>query len=219
MKHAIVIGATGMVGKQLIIQLLDSTDYSKITSLSRKKLHIFHHKFNEYIIDFEELSNYTHLINGDVLFSTLGTTKAKSKTKETQFKVDFHYQLQIAKLANSNGIQSYVLVSSAGANSSSLNFYLRMKGQLEDEIRQLTFTNITILQPGQIDGKRNESRTMEKLALYIMYVLNTIGLLKKYRPIQAFQVAQAMIQGANLNGTNIIALNQVIDLAKSGKTS
>jgi uncharacterized protein YbjT (DUF2867 family) len=219
MKHAIVIGATGMVGKQLIIQLLDSTDYSKITSLSRKKLHIFHHKFNEYIIDFEELSNYTHLINGDVLFSTLGTTKAKSKTKETQFKVDFHYQLQIAKLANSNGIQSYVLVSSAGANSSSLNFYLRMKGQLEDEIRQLTFTNITILQPGQIDGKRNESRTMEKLALYIMYVLNTIGLLKKYRPIQAFQVAQAMIQGANLSGTNIIALNQVIDLAKSGKTS
>ena len=214
MKHAIVIGSSGMVGTQLINQLSLSNEFSQITSLVRRPTGITHPKLKEHIVDFERIEQYAHLIQGDVLFSTLGTTLAKAKTKEAQYKVDFHYQYQVARLASANEIPSYVLVSSTGANASSKNFYLRMKGELDDAVQQLSFKNITILRPGQLDGDRQEKRLGERIGLLFMHSLNKLGLLTSYRPIQASIVAKAMLNGAKLSGTNIVALDKVFDLAE-----
>ena len=214
MKHAIVIGSSGMVGTQLINQLSLSNEFSQITSLVRRPTGITHPKLKEHIVDFESIEQYAHLIQGDVLFSTLGTTLANAKTKEAQYKVDFHYQYQVARLASANEIPSYVLVSSTGASSSSSNFYLRMKGELDDAVQQLSFKNITILRPGQLDGDRQEKRLGERIGLLFMHSINKLGLLTSYRPIQASIVAKAMLNGAKLSGTNIVALDKVFDLAE-----
>jgi uncharacterized protein YbjT (DUF2867 family) len=213
MKRAVVIGASGMVGTQLIKLLTLSDDYVQITSLVRRPTGITHPKLTEHIVDFQCIEQYTHLIQGDVLYSTLGTTMANAKTKEAQYKVDFHYQYEVARLASANGIPSYVLVSSTGANSLSKNFYLRMKGELDEAVQQLAFKNITILRPGQLDGDRKEDRTAERISLQIMHTLNKLGILTSYRPIQADIVANAMINGAKLSGTTIVALDKVFDLA------
>jgi uncharacterized protein YbjT (DUF2867 family) len=214
MKRAVVIGASGMVGTQLIKLLTLSDDYAQITSLVRRPTGLSHPKLTEHIVDFESIEQYAHLIQGDVLFSTLGTTMANAKTKEAQYKVDYHYQYEVARLASANRIPSYVLVSSTGANSSSSNFYLRMKGELDEAVQQLAFKNITILRPGQLDGDRKENRTAERISLQIMHTLNKLGILTSYRPIQAATVATAMINGAKLSGTTIVALDKVFDLAK-----
>jgi uncharacterized protein YbjT (DUF2867 family) len=213
-KHAIVIGSSGMVGTQLINQLSLSNEFSQITSLVRRPTGITHPKLKEQIVDFESIEQYAHLIQGDVLFSTLGTTLANAKTKEAQYKVDFHYQYQVARLASANGIPTYVLVSSTGASSSSKNFYLRMKGELDDAVQQLSFKNITILRPGQLDGDRQEKRLGERIGLLFMHSINKLGLLTSYRPIQASIVAKAMLNGAKMSGTNIVALDKVFDLAE-----
>ncbi len=213
MKKAIVIGSTGLVGTQLIQLLLHSDDFSEIVSLVRRSSGISHPKLKEYCIDFDQPEDWSGLIKGDVLFSALGTTIAQAKTKDAQFKVDFTYQFRIAEIASKNGVPSYVLISSAGANKNSKNFYTRIKGQLDDEVQKLPFDFINIIRPGQLDGNRTEKRTMEKMALKIMYAINKTGLLRKYRPIQAKQVAMAMINASNKKSSSIYTLDQVFELA------
>jgi uncharacterized protein YbjT (DUF2867 family) len=214
MKKAIVIGGTGMVGTQLIKLLLESSAYSEVVSLVRKCSGVKHPKLNEYIIDFDQPENWYNLITGDVLFSTLGTTIAQAKTKDNQYKVDFTYQYVVAEIAAKNGIPNYVLVSSAGASSKSTVFYSNMKGKLDDAVRVLPFNTISILRPGQLDGNRNENRIGEKVGLSVMYAFNKIGLFKRYKPIQAREVAQAMLHAAEKQQSAIYTLDEVFRLIK-----
>lgn len=213
MQKAIVLGATGMVGTQLILQLLNSDNYSEILSLVRKPSGIIHSKLTEEIVDFNHPESWATVIHGDVLFSTMGTTLAKAGSKKAQFEVDYHYQYNTAKIAAENGVKNYVLVSSAGAKASTGNFYMSMKGKLDDAVKLLSFESISILQPGQLDGNRKESRWTEKAGLSVMYALNKIGLLKKYRPIHANEVATAMINAATKTQSGTYALNEVFELS------
>ncbi|HEY6915172.1 MAG TPA: NAD(P)H-binding protein [Paludibacter sp.] len=214
MKKAIVIGGTGMVGTQLIKQLIEDKNYSEVVSLVRRASGISHPKLNEQVIDFDQPDSWKTLITGDVLFSTLGTTIARAKTKDAQYKVDFTYQYNVAEIAAANGVPSYVLVSSAGATSKSNVFYSNMKGKLEDAVKQLPFKVISIIRPGQLAGEREEKRTTEKIALSIMNGLNKMGLLQRYKPIQGREVAQAMIHAADKQQSGSYTLNEVFDLAK-----
>lgn len=214
MKKAIVIGSTGMVGTQLIKLLIENNEYSEIISLVRRPSGVNHPKLNEQIINYDQPESWSDLVKGDVLFSTLGTTIAQAKTKDSQFKVDFTYQYVVAEVAAKNGVSNYVLVSSAGANSKSGTFYINMKGKLEDAIQLLPFKVIVILRPGQLDGNRIENRMGEKIALSVMYGLNKLGFFKKYKPIQALQVAQAMINADKMEESGSYSLNQVFELAK-----
>lgn len=214
MKKTIVIGATGMVGTQLIKLLVENEEFNEIVSLVRRKSGFNHPKLKEQIIDFEKPESWSKLITGDVLFSTLATTIARAKTKDAQFKVDFTYQFKVAEMAAKNGVSRYVLVSSSGANSKSGNFYLNMKGKLEDAVQSLPFEVISILRPGQLDGNREENRTGEKIALSVMYGLNKLGLFRRYKPIQAVQVAQAMINAAQKTQSASYSLDEVHKLAK-----
>lgn len=214
MKKAIVIGATGMVGTQLIKQLIENETYSEIVSLVRRASGVSHPKLNEQIINFDEPENWSNEVTGDVLFSTLGTTIAQAKNKEAQFEVDFTYQFTVAKIAARNNVSNYVLISSAGANSKSKAFYLRMKGQLEDVVQKLPFKIISIIRPGQLAGDRSEKRTGEKIGLSVIYFLNKLGLLKRYKPIQAYEVAHAMINAAEKTESDTYTLDAVFELAK-----
>jgi uncharacterized protein YbjT (DUF2867 family) len=214
MKKAVVIGGTGMVGTQLVKQLIESPEYSEIVSLVRRSSGLSHPKLSEKIIDFDQPENWKSLISGDVLFSTLGTTIAQAKTKEAQYKVDFTYQYVTAEIAAKNGIPTYVLISSAGANSKSKAFYMNMKGQLEEAVQLLPFKVISIIRPGQLAGNRTEKRLGEKIGLSVMYGLNKIGIFERYKPIQAWQVAKAMINAGNKIQSGTYTLGQVFKLAE-----
>ena len=213
MKKAIVIGSTGMVGTQLINLLIENDEFSEIISLVRRSGELKHPKLKEEIINFENPQEWKNLVTGDVLFSTLGTTIAQAKTKENQYKIDFTYQLAVAEIAAKNGVSKYVLVSSAGASSKSSVFYSKMKGELEDAILKLPFEVISILRPGQLDGNRTEKRVGEKIGLAVMYFLNKAGLFKRFRPIQAVQVAKAMTNAAVKNKSAVYTLDEVHNLA------
>jgi len=188
-----VIGASGLVGQQLVAQLLNHPEYEKVRIFVRRKTGIIHPKLEEQLIDFDQPENWKHLVQGDVLFSTLGTTIKTAKTKENQYLVDFTYQYEFARVAAENGIPTYVLVSSMGADSKSSVFYSRMKGELEEAVADLNFTKLLIFRPSILDGKRKEQRVGEKIALVISRIL-TKFILKKYKPTPVDVLAAKMIR-------------------------
>jgi len=214
MKKAIVIGATGMVGTQLIQLLIQDEDYSEIVSLVRRASGITDSKLTERIINFDDPETWKKYLSGDVLFSALGTTIAQAKTKNAQYKVDFTYQFTVAKNAAKNGVTHYVLVSAAGANSTAKPFYMKMKGELENAVQRLPFERISILRPGLLYGERIQKRPGEKIGFMIMNGLNVLGLFKRYKPIEAHKVAQAMIHAAKLKKSSKYSLDEVFKLAE-----
>lgn len=198
MKTAIVVGATGLVGRLLTMNLLADERYSSIKIFTRRSLGISNSKLREHIVDFEKLHEWKNEITGDELYSSLGTTIKKAGSKTSQYKIDFNYQYEFALAAFQNGVQKYLLVSSAGANDKSGNFYLRMKGELEMKIYSLGFKNILIFRPSILAGERDENRTAEKYSVTAMNILSRIiPPLKKYKPIAAETVAKFMINKAN----------------------
>jgi uncharacterized protein YbjT (DUF2867 family) len=214
-KTAIVIGATGLVGRQLVSQLIENSNFSTVTVLVRRSTKISHEKLNEVIVDFDKLSSFSQAIKGDVLFSCMGTTIKQAKTQENQFKVDYTYQYETARIAAENNISTYVLVSSTGAKSSSRVFYSRIKGELEDAVIQLAFNRIKILRPSVLMGNRNEFRLGEKIGIAVMMGLKHIPYLKKWRGIKDSEVAHAMIamsQNASTGKLEIRELDELFDL-------
>jgi uncharacterized protein YbjT (DUF2867 family) len=192
-KTALVIGASGLVGQQLVSQLLAHPAFEKVRIFVRRTTGLHHPKLDEQIIDFEQIESWMSLVRGDVLFSALGTTIKKAKTKENQYRVDFTYQYEFAKAASQNGVPAYVLVSSLGANSKSAFFYPRIKGELDGAVAKLPFQKMIIVRPSILDGDRQEKRMTEKFSLLIMRRL-TKSFLKKYRPTPVDLLASRMIQ-------------------------
>lgn len=193
MKTAIVIGATGLTGSQLIDLLLNDDRFNKIVVFGRRSIGINQPKLEEHIIDFDHPEYWRNLVQGDVLFSALGTTLKKVGSQDAQYRIDYTYQYQFAVAAASNQVPTYVLISSAAANPTSVNFFMRMKGELERDIKKLPFKHIQIIQPGPLDGNRKEYRKMERLSLKVIKYLNKMNMLYKYRPINVRIVAQKMI--------------------------
>ena len=215
MNTALIIGATGLVGSHLLNILLNDTMFEKIKVFTRKPTGKKDNKLEEFIIDFDKMQEWAYHLSGDVLFSALGTTLKKAGSKDAQYKIDFSYQYNVADRAAQNGVNTYVLVSSAGANSRSKVFYSRIKGELEDAAGKLTFKSIRILQPGILDGERPESRPVEKLAISVARGLIHIPGLKRFRPIHADTVAKAMINACvdKTAGVRKYTLEEVFKLA------
>ncbi|MBK6914713.1 MAG: NADH-quinone oxidoreductase subunit F [Ignavibacteriales bacterium] len=213
MKTAIVIGATGLVGKFLLQNLLVDERYSSVKIFTRKSLGITSPKLSEHIVDFEKLHDWKNEITGDELYSAMGTTIKKAGSKAVQYKIDFSYQYESALAAFQNGVEKYLLVSSAGANENSGNFYLKMKGELDRKVSSLGFKNILIFRPSILAGERNEKRTAEKYSIAAMNILSMIiPPLKKYKPVEAETIAKFMINKANESLTKsqiIFELNQI----------
>lgn len=217
MKTALVIGATGLVGKQLIRQLLTDQRFNKVIVFGRRALGIADAKLEEHLINFDAPEEWQHLVKGDVFFSTLGTTLKQAGGQNAQYKVDYYYQYKFAEVAAQNGVPTYVLVSSSGASPDSVIFYSRMKGQLEEDVKKLGFKSIHIIQPGLLHGDREDSRFGEELAYKVMHFLDKMGVAGKYRPYEDRVVAQAMINAAAgaQPGVHTYTLNDVFKLAES----
>lgn len=192
MLTANVIGATGLVGRQLVKLLIDNENFDKIRIFARRDTGFIHPKTEQVIVDFSKPNQWENLILGDVLFSTLGTTLKQAGSKEKQFEIDYTFNLNFAETAKKNGIQFYVLVSSVGANSKSRVFYTRMKGELDDAVAKLGFQNLVILRPSYLAGKREKTRFIEAASFPMIRFL-TRFFFKKYRPIEDSIVARAMI--------------------------
>ena len=188
-----VVGATGLVGEQLVLQLIEHHDFEKVRIFVRRSLGINHPKLEEQIIDFDQPDIWKSLVKGDVLFSTLGTTIKTAKTKNDQYRVDFTYQYEFAKAALENGVSTYLLVSSMGANPNSSVFYSRIKGELEDAVAKLPFQKLFIIRPSILDGNRQEKRAGEKVGLILSRFL-TRFILKAYRPTPVDVLASKMIR-------------------------
>ena len=193
-KTAILIGATGLVGKALLEQLVVADSIQKITTLTRRAMPHSSPKVANHVVNFDKLDESASLIKGDVLFCCLGTTLKQAGSIAAQRLVDVDYQFKVAELAAANEVRHCVLVSASGANEKSNNAYLHMKGELEQKISALAFERISILQPSLLLGERPDFRLGESLASYLLPVLCLLPGLKSYRPIKAEQVAKRMLQ-------------------------
>lgn len=216
MKTALVIGATGLVGFQLVRQLIEDKGFAKVVVFVRRPTGLVSPKVEEHIIDFDRPELWQHLVKGDVLFSSLGTTLAQAGGKKTQYKIDHSYQYQFAAAAARNAVPVYVLVSSAGANPKSKTFYMRMKGELERDVKKLLFSTIVLIKPGPLHGQRKENRLGEKIGVAVIRFFNVLGLFRKYRPIGGDEVARAMIQAFKrvTPGVAAFELDELFLLAK-----
>ena len=196
-RTAIVIGATGLVGTELVKQLLADDRFRAVIILARRSTGR-HEKLEEHLVDFDQPDSWKHLVRGNVLFSALGTTLKQAGSKQAQYKIDYHYQYHVAAAAASNGVPVYVLVSSAMANETSRIFYTRMKGELERDVKKLGFRHLHILQPGMLAGSRQKKRTGEVIGLAALKLLNAVGIARSQKPVDAGIVARAMINASFL---------------------
>ena len=217
---ALVIGATGLVGSELVDQLLSDNKFEKLIVFVRRSTGKEHSKLTEHIIDFDFPQQWSMLVQGDVLFSTLGTTLKQAGSKGAQFKIDYIYQYHFAKVASENGVKEYVLVSAAYASSSSKIFYSRMKGILEKDIKSLSFEHISILRPGMLTGNRKERRLGEIIGTPILKFLQHLPGLTSLRPVSASTVSKAMINATSYHPQRIneYSLSEVFELADKSRT-
>jgi len=195
MKTALVFGATGLVGRCLIFELLKNNNYIKIIVLTRRDLVIKHHKLEQHIIDFNNIEAFANLIIADDIFCCIGTTAAATPDKDNYRKTDLEIPLKIGEIALKNGAKQYLLISAMGANLQSNVFYSRLKAQAEQVISNLAFQALHIIRPSLLLGSRNKLRPGEKIAQLIMRVLNPfmLGPLALYKAISAQTVAKALL--------------------------
>ncbi|KAF2509453.1 NAD(P)H-binding protein [Flavobacterium zhairuonense] len=210
---AIIIGATGSTGKELVEELLKNNDYSSVSIFVRRSIGKTHQKLTEHIVDFSKIDQFKDLITGDVLFSCLGTTLKVAGSKENQWKIDFDIPAVFATIGKENNIKSFVLVSSYGASAKSSVFYSKMKGKLEDFIADLHFDQYLVFRPGPLI-RENTDRLGEKISVALISFFNGIGLFKNLKPIStAFLAEKLAIAPKKLPaGNTILELNAILNL-------
>jgi len=195
-RTALIVGATGLIGNQLLTKLLHTPYYDKVVVLTRKTLGISNTKLTEVIFDFEK-PDASKVVGNDI-FCCLGTTIKKAGSKDAFKKVDLEYPLTIAALAQRNGAEKFLIVTAMGADASSGIFYNKVKGEVEQGLTSLKYPALHIFQPSLLLGDRQESRIGEKVGEVLAAVFKPImlGPLKKYRAIDSGKVANAMLEFA-----------------------
>lgn len=213
MKTAIIVGASGLIGRSLVRKLLEDNRYKSVKVFVRRSINISNSKLAELIVDFDKITDWKNKITGDELYSAMGTTIKKAGSKEAQYKIDVTYQYEFAKAAAENGVSSYFLVSSSGANAKSKLFYMKIKGELEEKVKLLPFNKIRVFRPSLLLGERNEKRFGEKAAERLLkIVVPLFPFLKNQRPIEGDKVARAMIVSANETDTKRIKIFEPLEI-------
>ncbi|MEW9799385.1 NAD(P)H-binding protein [Alteromonas sp. CYL-A6] len=201
LKSALVLGATGLVGRRLVQQLLNDHRYSNVTVLIRKPLPagLFqdpHNKLAPVVIDFDALQDYQGYFSVNHVYCCLGTTMKKAGSKAAFRRVDFEYIHVAAQLTRAQRCDSFVWISSVGADAKSSNYYLRVKGELENAIMRMPQLDYaSAVRPSLLLGERDERRPLEQWGqrLAPLFKRLMVGALSKYRPVRAEDVAAKMI--------------------------
>ncbi|MEO6148671.1 MAG: NAD(P)H-binding protein [Mucilaginibacter sp.] len=202
---AIIAGASGLIGSNLVNLLLQHPEYDEVLVLVRKTLPLSHPKLKQAVVNFDTLDKYTTIINGHALFSCLGSTNAKTPDKAVYRKIDHDYPVQLAQLAVENGVKQYHLVSSVGADFNSSQFYLKTKGETERDVQATGVNILHIYRPSFLTGRKEHTRAGEQILNGLFSVLNylMIGGLKKYQSIAASTVAKAMVNQSLTNNDGV----------------
>ena len=202
MRTALLAGATGLIGNQVLHLLLNDNAYSTVNVISRRSLGIEHAKLKNLVIDYDELKNHSDFLKCDDVFCCLGTTIKIAKTKEAFKKVDFEYPVNIAKLSSEQGASHYLLISALGADKSSMVFYNKVKGEVEEAIQQFSFKSVHILRPSLLLGDRKEERPGEGAATTFFKLFGFL-VPNKYKAIDSIKVARAMLAYARLENAGV----------------
>ncbi len=199
MKTALLFGATGLVGSHLLNLLISNNNYSKIKVFVRSSIELNDPKIEIIQTDFNNLKNHREDIKGDDCFFCIGTTKKNSPDKNEYKRVELEVPKQVAQIAKSNLVNSFVFVSSGYADPKSSGDYLKFKGLVEEELKRLNFSKLGIMRPSFLLGNRQEKRVGEKIGIFVFKLLSPLflGPLKKMKPIHSVTVAKAMIRTAN----------------------
>ena len=218
MKTAVVFGSTGLIGGHLVNQLIQDNYYTKIKIFVRSQTSINNEKVEVINIDFNNLGNHKTEITGDDCFFCIGTTKQNSPDKNDYQKVELDIPKEIAQIAKANSVKSFIFISSIYANPNSSGNYVKFKGLVEEELKKLNFSNLGILRPSFLMGKRKENRLGETIGIFAFSALSPLlfGPFKKMRPISSENVAKAMIKIANSNlEKTVFESNEIVELTSS----
>ena len=195
MKTALLFGSSGLVGGHLLNQLIKNINYSKIKLFVRSVPEISDPKVEIIKTDFNSLQNHKEDIKGDDCFVCIGTTKKNSPDKDEYKRVELEIPKEVAKIAKSNLVNSFIFVSALYANPKSSGDYVRFKGLVEEELKELNFLKLGIMRPSFLIGNRKEKRASETIGIFVFKLLSPLllGPLKKMKPIHSETVARAMI--------------------------
>jgi len=209
--NSIIAGSTGLIGGK-VIEVFSKQKQSAI-ALTRRSIPNLPPEITEMIIDFDAFEKNGSLPSCNNVFICLGTTIKTAGSKENFKKVDIDYCLSIAKKAKEAGAETLSLVSSIGANSSSKNFYLKTKGELEEALQELGFLTVNIFRPSFLVGERSEKRLGEKIAIKLAKILDLflIGSASKYKSVKAESLAKTMVSKVDSKpGVNYFYFNDFI---------
>ena len=218
MKTALIFGSTGLVGGHVLDQLIQNKNYSKIKLFVRSAYEIDDPKIEIVKTDFNNLENHIEDIKGDDCFFCIGTTKKNSPDKDEYKRIELEVPKQVAQIAKSNLVNSFVFVSSGYADPKSSGDYLKFKGLVEEELKRLNFSKLGIMRPSFLLGNRQEKRVGEKIGIFVFKLLSPLflGPLKKMKPIHSATVAKAMIKIANENlEKTIFESDEIVELTSS----
>jgi len=203
-----ISGASGLVGNEILIQLLNDSRTDKVLVLARNPLGFGHAKMQVVIVPFDQLEQLDVAEKIDIAFCALGTTLRKAGSKVRQQEIDRDYVISFADFCKKSGVEKMGVVSSIGANEQSSNFYLRTKGEMEHGVNQLNIPVTAFIRPSFLIGPRKEKRPGEKLIQGLLVVLGPLffGKAKKYRGIHVSKVAQKLIEAtlSETKGTHYI---------------
>ena len=215
---ATLIGATGLIGGYLLEELLKDDHFDTVSILVRRPFELIHPKLEKKLVDFDDAESYSLPLEGsDVVFSAIGTTQKKVKGDKAAYrKVDYDIPVNAARFCKMAGCEKFVLVSSVGANSKSNNFYLKLKGEVEEAVKQVGLKSVHIMRPSALLGDRKEFRLGEKIGSPVMKAISFL-LPAKYKPIHVRDVAKAMVAAAKTGkeGSSTYEYTCIKKLAKS----
>jgi uncharacterized protein YbjT (DUF2867 family) len=220
LKTAIILGATGLTGGILLNNLIEDNSFEKIKLFSRKSVSIKSDKIEQYLIDVLQLEKYKNKFIADVVFCCVGTTAAKTKDIAKYKQIDYGIPVTAVKIAKENNIDTFVVISSMGANASSTTFYSKTKGEMERDVLRQNIKNTYIVRPSLIGGHRNEFRIGERIGKGVMSLLNPmfLGRLKKYKMIHPEKIASCMQKLAKIElDQSIFSSDEIVEIANSTK--
>ena len=207
---ALIIGATGATRKDLINVLLQDPDYSEVRIFVRRSSGMVHAKLKEILTDFDKPEQVAEYINGDIVFSCLGTTRKAAGSKDKQWHIDYKVPSKFAEVARTNGVAKIVLLSAYGASATSKVFYSRIKGKLEDKISSFAFVEYIIFRPGLL-LRKNTDRIGEQITFGLLKLLNGLGIIRKFRPLPTAILAEklAMAPKVLTAGKHVLELDKI----------